>query len=260
MDNWREIGAKGDEKRLQRLQRYGSIDAAFDAMFAAQSRISSGELKPSLRKDASAEEMKEWREAHGIPESFDKYDLGKDVKIGEEDKPFFNALMKRMHDKHATPDVVKETVQTYYDMRKQVMETRAEHEKEVSKQAEDTLRAEWGGEFRRNMNLIHGLLDGSGSQGMKDKLLTGYLSDGTPVGSSPEALKMLLGLALINNPTGIVVPGGSGATGEGIKEELEKLQKIPTSKKSDKDSERQRHLIDAAIKSDLMDKEGNWKK
>lgn len=258
--DWRERVSAGDGKLLSRFQRYGSPDAALQALIAAQNRISSGELLPKLGKNPSTEELKEWRAANGIPEEPGKYDLGKDIKIDDTDKPFFDLIFKAAHESHQSNEQVKATVKTWYDVQKKVVEHQAAQDQGVKQKSEDTLRSEWGNEFRRNMNLVHGLLDGSGSQTLKDNLLSGRLADGTPIGSSPEALKMLLGLALINNPTGVVVEGGTGTTGEGLRQELEKLQKIAPGKKTEKESQRQRDLIDASMRAGLMDENGKWKK
>jgi hypothetical protein len=245
---------------LTRLQRYGSPEDVAKALIAAQNRIASGELKPVLGKNASPEEVKEWREAHGIPATPDKYDLGKDVKIDEADKPIMDVLIKRLHGANATPEVVRETVAAFNSMRDLVADHHEKQDKKFEQDATDALRAEWGNEYRRNINLVHGLLDGSGSQGLKDGIMSARLPDGRAIGSSPEAMKMLLGLALIHNPSGVVVEGGSGVTGEGLRTELDKLQKIPTSKKTTQQDERQRQLISAAVSAGHMDANGNWKK
>jgi hypothetical protein len=212
-------------KKLEKLQRYASPEAAIDAMFAAQSRISSGELKPVLKKDASATELKDWREAHGIPEVPEKYDIG-EVKIDESDKPMMAEIFKAAHLTNQTPEQVRAVVATWNKIKEVAFENRAAADQKAQKDGEDALRAEWGPEYRRNINLVHGMLDGAATPGMKDKVLSGRLSDGTPIGSSPDALKFLAGLALIQNPTGIVVPGAEANPMQGVQEELVKIETI----------------------------------
>lgn len=230
------------------------------ALFAAQERIRSGELLPKLGKNPSAEELKTWREAHGVPDKADGYLSAKDVKIDEGDKPFFEVLAHAAFESNVTPDQFRRQVEAFNEIKKASIEHQQQADAQAKQASEDALRAEWGGEFRRNINLVHGLFDGAGSQGLKDKFLAGRLADGTPIGSSPEAMKMLLGLALINNPGGVVVPGGGGEHGEGIKGELEKLQAIPAAKKTEAQSKREVDLIDAALKAGFMDGNGAWKK
>jgi hypothetical protein len=258
-ENWRETVSKDDAKVLARLGRYASPEAALQALIAAQNRIAAGELKPALNKNATPEELKEWRTAHGIPDAPDKYEL-KDAKVEEADKPLFSRLFKAAHDSNQTPEQVAAITRAFYDIKKEAMDIQATRDGELKTQAEDSLRAEWGTDFRRNMNLISGLLDASGPQDLKDSLLGGRLADGTPIGSSPAALRMLVSLALLQNPSGVVVPGGEANREGAIKDELTKLQKMAPGKKSAADDKRQRDLIDMAVTGGMMDAQGNWVK
>lgn len=221
--DWRETASKGDAKLLTRLGRYASPQAVTDALIAAQNRISAGELKPVLGKNASADEIKAWRADHGIPETPDKYDLGKDVKVEGMAPELLGEVFKAAHESNQTPDQVKATLKAWNAISNSVAASRAEADIKVQKDGEDALRAEWGAEFRRNINLIHGMLDGSASPGLKESIMGGRLADGTPIGSSPEALKFLVGLALIQNPTGVVVPGSEANPMQGIEDELTKI-------------------------------------
>jgi hypothetical protein len=259
-ENWRETVSKEDGKKLAQLQRYASPEVALQALFAAQERIRSGELKPTLDKNATPEQLAEWRAANGIPASPDKYDLGKDVVVEEGDKPVIDMLLKAAHETHQTPEQAKANVKTLMQIRDQSLRHQEAEDQRLAQETEDALRSEWGGEYRRNLNLVHSILDATGAPGFKENLLAGRLADGTPIGSSPEALRMLLGVSLIQNPTGVVVPGGDANQDKGIREELETLQKVPAERKSEKQSQRERDLYDAAIKRGLMDDSGNWKK
>lgn len=222
-----------------------------DALFAAQQRIRSGELLPALGKNPSAQELTDWRAAHGIPETADKYDLGKLVE--GMDPKLVETVLKEAHGTNQTPDQVKATLKAWGQISQNAAADRAESDIKIQKDGEDTLRAEWGPEFRRNINLIHGMLDGAASPELKDAILGGRLADGTPIGSSPEALKFLVGLALIQNPTGIVVPGAEGNQMQGVEDEIAKIEKDMRSNrdaynKDEKKQARYRDLLDAREK------------
>jgi hypothetical protein len=212
-EDWRQTVSKADEKVLGRLQRYASPD-----------RISAGELKPVLGKDATADEIKAWRTEHGIPETPDKYDL-KDAKVEGIPQDLLTEVFNEAHASNQTPEQVKATIKAWNKISNTVSEKRVEADLKFQKDGEDALRAEWGGEFRRNINLVHGLLDGAGSEGLKESLLSARLPNGQPIGSSPEVLKMLVSLALIQNPTGVVVPGGDGNQAKGIDDEIAGIEK-----------------------------------
>jgi hypothetical protein len=242
--------AGGDDKMLAQLQRYASPEEVWKKTRALEQRMSSGEFKPVLKKDASEAEVKEYRAAHGIPEDPTKYDLGKDVKIDASDKPVFDRIFKAMHGANATPESVRTMVQAWNTIKQEAVAHQEEQDRTIQQKSEDALRGEWGSEYRRNLNLIHGLLDGSGDQKLKDALLGGRLADGTPIGSHLETLKMLLGLALVQNPAGVVVSGGEGDRGKAIDDEIGEIEKLmrtdrPAYNKDVKKQERLRQLYEA---------------
>ena len=125
-----------------------------------------------------------------------------------------------------------------------------------------------GGKFRRESkgsSRVDKIFDGAGPQALKEKILEARLPDGTKFGNSPEVMKLLVGLALVQNPTGVVVPGGSGDPAPGIREELKKIADTRMSNraaynKDTKMQERERELIGAAVKMGIMDEKGDWKK
>ncbi len=225
-NDWRSTAAKGDAKLEARFGRYANPEAALTALIAAQNRISSGELKAVLGKDAKPEELAAWRTEQGIPDAPDKYDLdlGKGFVVGDEDKPLIAEFLKAAHGTNQTPDQVKASLRAYYAVNEQITETRNENDRRIQEDSTETLRADWGPEFKRNINLVHNLLDVTCSPEVKEKFLGGRLADGTPIGSSPDALKMLLGLALVNNPAGTVVPGSGGNMVGAVDDEIAKIE------------------------------------
>lgn len=245
-ENWRETVSKDDAKKLAQLQRYGSPEAALQALFAAQERIRSGELMPKLGKDPSPEQLKEWREAHGIPETWEKYEFGKDFKVEPENEPFLDLLKKSGHDTNQSPQQIRATFEVFKGLRDKVLADGVERDTNFKRECDDALREEWGPEFRRNENLITGLLDFSGSQELKDNFLNARMPDGRRLADSPEAKRLLLGLALIQNPVGVVVPGGGASREDGIDEEIAKIEKRMREDRAgyDKDNKQQARLRD----------------
>ena len=79
-DDWRTRLAGGDEKELKRLSRFASEADVYKAYRELEKKKSSGELKQALSKDATPEQIAEWRKENGIPETPDKYDLTFEVE------------------------------------------------------------------------------------------------------------------------------------------------------------------------------------
>lgn len=246
---WRERLAGGDEKTLAQLSRYASPEAIWQKARALEQRVSAGELKPVLPKNAKPEEVAAYREAMGIPAEAKAYDL-KGVQIDEADQPLISHVLAAAHGANATTEQVKAIVGVWPKLKADALAAQTEADGRKRTEAEDNLRAEWGPEFRRNMGLVHQLLDGTGDATTKDAILNGRLADGTPIGSSPAALKMLLGVALKDNPSGTVVPGGSGDPAATIQSEIDKIEtSMRTNReaynKDEKMQERYRNLLQA---------------
>lgn len=255
--DWREKASGGDAKKLGRLSRYASPQALADALIAAQNRISAGELKPALKKDATEEQIKEYRASVGIPETPDKYDL-KDFTISETDKPLIDQFLVKAHETNQTPEQVKAGIESYFAIAEKMADTRRGQDAEVQKVSEDALRKEWGDDFRNNVNLINGFLDGA-PDGLKDRLMMGRLSDGTPIGSDPDVLRWLLGVELERNPTATVVAGAGGAMKETVEDEIKQIETFmgkdrKAYNKDEKMQARYRQLLEYRINSEEKSK------
>jgi len=232
-ETWRETYAGEDEGKLAKLSRYASPTAAFDAMIAAQNKISSGEFKQvtPFPMKGTPEEQTAWRSDNGIPEAPDKYDLG-DFEIDEEDKPVIDGLLKSAHEANMSPDNVKATVDWYYQAEEAKAEARQEADKEFQSASEDTLRAEWGNEYRANVNRITGLLD-TAPEGVKDNILNARLPNGSPLASDPDSLKFLIDLALQINPATTLVPGAGDNIVGAIGDEITTLESMMGNRSSE---------------------------
>ena len=258
-DTWRELYAGQDEKKLSRLSRYASPAAAIDAMIAAQNKISSGEYKAvtPFPEKGTPEEQNLWRQANGIPEAPDKYDykLPSGVVIGEDDKPILDGFAKFMHSKNMPNEAVAAGVQWFMDFQKQTAEEEATFLKQRKQESDDKLRAEWGPDYRPNLNAVMSMLN-NGPEGIKDKFLNGTLADGTPIGDDPDMLRYLASLALQINPHTTLVPGAGANVASAIDDELAKLNTMMANRTSEywkgpnaeKNQERYRQLVAAQTK------------
>lgn len=250
-DGWREHLAAGDEKVMARLQRFNTPGDIFQSYRAMEQRMSSGELKSALPKDAKPEEVTKWRQENGIPEVPEKYDLKFDdgLVIGDDDKPVIGEFLKVAHAANLTNDQTKGAVKWYYDEIERQLAERQEQDKTAEKNAQDALRADWGNDYRGNINRVHALLD-MAPTGVKDALLNGRMADGTPVGSHPDMLRFLSMVSRQLNPVGTVVPGAGANIGNAIEDEITAIEKTmredrKTYNKDEKMQARYRELLSA---------------
>ncbi|HET7409683.1 MAG TPA: hypothetical protein VFJ13_05740, partial [Paracoccaceae bacterium] len=182
-EDWRQRLAGDDKKALKRLERLGSPKDVMTAYRALERKVSSGELKTGLKEDATPEEVASWRRENGIPEKPEDYDttLPDGLVIGEDDKPLVGEFLTAMHAKNAHPETVKAALAAYYRIAETQQAAQIEADRGFRREAEDALRAEWGPEYRPNVNAMGNFLDGAPA-GLKERLLGARLADGKLLG------------------------------------------------------------------------------
>ena len=233
-DDWRQKYAAGDEKKLKKLERYGSPQAALDALFNAQSRISSGELKAPLPANATPEEKAAWREENGIPAepSGYKLDLSDGLIIGEADKPFVDEFLAVAHESNFKQEEVTKALDWFFEKQEAVVSQQAERDANARVAAFEQLREEFGPNYKQEVKIAMAVLD-SAPEGVKGSFLAGRLADGTLIGDSPAIIRWLNTLSRELNPIGTVVPGSGTNAVQAVEAEREGLRKMMGDRKSE---------------------------
>jgi hypothetical protein len=253
-ETWREAITQ-DEKELAQLGRYKSPADVWTKARALEQRLSSGEYKqmtPFPEKGSDSEKM-EWRKNNGIPESPDKYEINREVEEG--DKTVIDEYLKYAYDKNVAPADVQATVDWFFMKRDQDLEAMTEEDTVAAKEVEDTLRAEWGPEYRAHMNRVEGLVDMAPGE-LKQSLLESRLPDGTMLRNNPDAMRFLLDMALEVNPATVVVPAAGDNIAGAIDDELNELKSLMGNKnseywkgaKAESMQKRYRELMEAQLK------------
>lgn len=246
-ETWRQELAGGDEKALKQLERYSDPAALYTKTRALEARITSGELRSLPPKDATPEAMAAWRAENGIPVEPTKYDLKlKDgMVIGAEDKPIFDAILTKLHGKNVTNEQASELVTAYYEVMDGQAKKGAELQAQQRQKVEDQLHAEWGGEFRGNMNRIASLVDANlkADDPLRKKIMT-------TVGTDVAFAKLMESFARQINPVSTLIPGAgenfAGALDDEIKTIEDRMRKDRDGyNKDEKMQERYRLLLQA---------------
>lgn len=227
-EDWREKYVEqhgGDPKLLKRLQRYASPQAALDAMFAAQGKISSGQIGTPLKADATPEEKAEWREVNGIPENASDYKvtLPNGLVFAERDKPIVDAFLERAHENNYTPLQVNDALSFYADQQMKAEQQLMANDIGSQQACEDILREEFGPEYRRNLIAVDEMLSGVPGS-VKDQILLARTEDGVALGNDPAVVRWLVGLARELNPIGTVVPGSGTNAVQALETEMNALR------------------------------------
>lgn len=220
-------------KILARLKRFPSAKEALDWAFSADKKIADGSYRKPLGDKATPEEIAEYRKANGIPEKPEQYleKLPDGLVIGDEDKPFIEKFTKAFHGKHADPSVVHAAIKTYYEVVDEQEGLRQEANTAARAATEDSLRAEWGADYRANTNLINSFI-GSMPKDLQDELFQSAKPDGTQIMNNPAMLKWLAQQARELNYTGAVLPSGE-ASAKGITTEIDAIKAKMADRNSD---------------------------
>lgn len=258
--DWHDKMASGDDKLLSEVKRYASPKELAKALVASKQKIREGVQPKQLSDNPTEAELKEYREALGIPEKPDGYklELSDGRTLGDADKPLVDEFLKSMHGKHIPPKMVNEAVNAFFDMRDKEIEQLQTKQAEQRQRTEDDLRAEYGENYRRNLNQVTAMLEQFGSKEIADKLIGATLADGSVIGNDPDVVRFLVKLAHELNPTATVVPNDSPGALSAIEDEIGKIENMmrdnpPGSKdayfRDEAKQKRYRDLITAREKS-----------
>lgn len=229
-DDWRTRMAAGStdpEKELKRLERFESPEGVFKSFREMERRMSAGELRTTLPKGASPEEVARWRQENGIPAKPEDYKVNMPAgrQAPKEDDAFLKSFLKSAHDSNYTQGQVDNAIAAFYAEVDRQEQAITEAEKQAEQKTEDDLRKEWGADYRPNKAMAEALL-ARAPAGFRDRFMNGYLADHTPIKASVEAWKWLVQMEREINPAATVVPGAGGDVGKTIDTELTNLKAL----------------------------------
>jgi len=254
-DDWRSRFAGDDAKLLSFLGRYPT-EKAFAEAAKKDREAARNSLKP-LGDDPTEEEVAAYRKNFDVPDKPEGYleKLPEGLVVGEDDKPFVDAFLAKMHEANASPAQTNAALASYYSIIEEQAATEANELAAAKEASSDALKAEWGADYKRNLTAMHAHLD-SLPEPVKAAFTHGYGADGVPLGYNPEVLKWITGLALEANPLSTVVPGAGTNQASAVADEMANLEKMMGNRSSDywkgpKSAtlqERYRTLVDAKQK------------
>jgi hypothetical protein len=253
-EDWRSKLGGDDEKDLSRLKRFASPRDVWKTYRNIEGRVSSGELKAGLPKDADEETIAKWRSENGVPEKAEGYydSLG-DLNIGEDERSRADSFFQVAHKHNLSPEQARDIVAWSYEEQERQMEALYERDQKVLADSSDELRGEWGNEYRSNINLVSGFLD-LAPTGVKDFLLNARGPDETPIMSHPDTVRWLHSMAsTITGESNTIVPGNGMDQLATVESELNQIRDVMRTNRAkydrdDKMQSRMRQLLDAQTK------------
>lgn len=252
-EDWREKYAGEDTKKLELLKRYGSPEAALDALIEARNTIAKGIKGTTLKPDATPEEVAEYRKANGIPEKANEYkiELDNGLQIDPNEKDYVNQFLENLHADNTTPEVANKILNSYYQLKAKADAEYEGYKNQKYVENDTALKAEWGKGYQKNLNIVVGYLQNHFGDAGKI-LADAYDSSGLPLANNAVVLRTLLRNALDHDPIGTLTPGVGMSGADGIVDELKaletKMKDRNTWFKDEKGQARYRELTAASLK------------
>lgn len=231
-DTWRESIAESlaDPKAGEALKRYQSPAELAKALLAAQQKIRSGEYKRAvpLPEDADEATVKAWREEQGLPPSPDDYKIptlaGVEYdKLDDNTKAHLGEFKTAFHQANLTQAQSDTVANTIVRVAESQMMQVAEADALNQERLEDTLRAEWGRDYRPNLKTTHAWLSQQFGDDT-DGVLMARMPNGQRLADMPKFLKLMSQAALGSGSDVFVDEGGAQPLSlEGRRAEIEKI-------------------------------------
>lgn len=191
----------GDDPKVQEwAKRLTDPTAAGKMLLAAQQRIRSGEYKRSAPKDDSPEAMKVWREEQGIPETANDYPFplpggAEFEKLDDAAKGRISFFREGFHKLNLPADKAEAVVKLYNEQVEKDAIAQATADANLADATEDALIADWGKDFKVNMQANYNFLSKGLGPELTESLLTARMEDGRRFMNIPEVAKWLNAMA-----------------------------------------------------------------
>lgn len=228
LQRFRESLAGGDAGLLKALERYKSISAISGAFKEARTAAKSAGKPLTLSEKASAEEVKAYREAMGIPEEAKDYPVSfsEDYAATEQDKAILDSFKAYLHQANADPRAAKAALGWYQDFAKAQQQELSGNLAKVAKETQAALRTEWGGEYDGNLNAAQQLMTAQlGEEGF-GQMMDLRLMDGSRLQDNLAFVKMMAQLGADYYGGNAIMTGDVETTAKTVEEQIKELLQL----------------------------------
>ena len=255
--NWRDPFAGDDAKFKSELERFGTPADMGKAYREQRATISSGNLKQAPDANATPDDLAAYRSANGIPAEAAGYleNLPDGTILGEADKEIFGDFASAMHDMNVEPAVMHKAIDWYNGFAEQQQDQMAELDNGHHQETEDTLRQEWGSDYRANINLVGSLIESTFGEENASAILNARDGEGRALMNIPGVLQGLSEISRKLNPVAQLAPKPGGSAQETLDDEIAGIEKLMRTdrkayNKDEKTQARYRELLQIRIDHD----------
>jgi hypothetical protein len=228
--DWR-LRVAGDDKELfKQLERYATEADFGKAHVSLRGKLSSGEYRRAPGKDATPEQVAQWRADIGLPAAAEDYmtdlALPDGTVLSEADKAIMLKFAGAAFDGNIDKAAFGRMAAQYYELQDEARAARDERDAAFQEQAEEILREAWkGADFTRNKTAIRNMLK-KWPEGLGDNFLAGRLGDGSRIGDHPVMAQLLAQIADGFEPERTPVPDGFTPASQGIAQRMTSIEAL----------------------------------
>lgn len=201
---------EGFDKAMKQLDRVSDFGVLAKNYLSAQDKIRSGEISNGLPEDPTDEQMADYREAHGIPQSPEEYTLNLEegLELGEGDEEVMKDVYQIAHANNVSPEVISDITNAMLKHEQGKMDTRISQDGIDQQLTDKQLKETWAGDFKTNLNMVKGLINQLPAT-VKEQFESARMPDGKAVFNSPEMMVAMAEWARTINPAATVVPNSN---------------------------------------------------
>lgn len=190
--SWKEELKKqvgDDAKLLKIIDKFKSPKDIITSNAELTKKLSSTRALPELPENATPEQLKEFREAAGIPEEAAGYEL--ELEIPEPYKEGLDAYLKIAHENNRPLTEVKKAVADYLKVEEARGQLIREQIASANAASEKAMRESWGPNYDTNKAVNDAFFEKVFGE-EADLIKNAYLPDGTKIGENSKVLTKLL--------------------------------------------------------------------
>jgi hypothetical protein len=228
--DWRLRVAGEDRELFKQLERYATEADFGKAHVSLRGKLSSGEYRRAPGKDATPDEIAQWRADIGLPASAEDYmadlALPDGTVLSEADKAIMLKFAGAAFDGNIDKQAFGRMAARYYELQDTARSARDERDAAFQEQAEETLREAWKGQdFKRNKNAIENMLT-KWPEGLAENFLAGRMADGSRIGDNPVMAQVLAQIAGGLEPGRTLVPDGFTPASQGLAQRIASIEAL----------------------------------
>lgn len=199
--DWRAEMVGDNDEYAKALSRYRSPEAVTKALIEAKKALR--ERTPevaTLTEDSTEEEVKAFREAMGVPEAVDGYEVGfsEGFEVSETDQVMYDSFKQAAHEANFTPAQLQKATEWYENLTAETQQALNENEHNTRVETQAELRSEWGGEYKSNINALNTFIANNmdNDADAARELMETRLENGARLGDHLPFIRMMVGPAI----------------------------------------------------------------